>query len=77
LLLAVMLLLVCGNTSMGGHWSYPGQLRVHLPQAHGVSVAGLSHAQQLALHDSLHEQARGRYLRGPYLQGKRWLRLRR
>lgn len=41
--------------SQGSHWGYPGSLSQHLATTHGQSVAGLSHAQLLELHDALHE----------------------
>jgi len=36
------------------HWTYPGDITTHLRTAHGQNVSGLSHEQQLTLHDSLH-----------------------
>jgi len=42
-----------------GHWSYPGDIDSHLEGTHGVSTAGMTHAQKLDLHDSLHEGTRG------------------
>lgn len=42
----------------GPTWTWPGNLSSHLQSSHGASVAGLSHAQQVALHDSLHNAGR-------------------
>lgn len=44
--------------SSSSHWTYPGDITSHLETDHGQSVAGLSHEQQLDLHDSLHESGR-------------------
>ena len=44
-----------------GHWSYPGTIDSHLEGTHGVAMAGMTHQQKLALHDSLHEGTSGSY----------------
>lgn len=44
----------CSNAKAQS-WTYPGDLRTHLEQGHGVSTAGLSRIELLKLHDSLHE----------------------
>lgn len=38
-------------------WTFPGDLTTHLQTTHGQSVAGMSVADQLRLHDSLHDSA--------------------
>jgi len=35
-------------------WTYPGDIQSHLASGHGVSSAGMTTAQAVALHDSLH-----------------------
>lgn len=37
------------------HWTYPGDLSSHLASSHGVNTQGMSHSEQLALHDSIHK----------------------
>lgn len=60
----LIVLLVCNISE--AHWTYPGNLAVHLRQTHGVQTAGLTHQQMLYLHDSLHESTRTRqYRTGP------------
>ena len=42
--------------STGSHWSYPGSIDDHLRTGHGIAnVSGMSHEDQLTLHDSLHQ----------------------
>lgn len=41
-------------SSSGPSWTYPGDITSHLASGHGVSGAGMSHAQQVALHNQLH-----------------------
>ena len=38
-----------------GHWSFPGDIRSHLQQGHGIPTAGMSYEQMLNMHDHLHE----------------------
>lgn len=38
----------------GPTWTWPGSIANHLQATHGQSVAGLSHAEMVALHDNLH-----------------------
>lgn len=38
-------------------WTFPGDLTTHLQTTHGQSVSGMSVADQLRLHDSLHDSA--------------------
>lgn len=40
--------------SAGPRWTWPGNLSSHLQGTHGVSTAGLSRAEQIELHDRLH-----------------------
>ena len=35
-------------------WTYPGDIASHLANGHGVSSAGMTTAQAVAMHDSLH-----------------------
>jgi hypothetical protein len=53
---AVLVLMagLCGSAGAQS-WTYPGDLRTHLEQGHGVSTAGLGRFELLNLHDSLHQ----------------------
>jgi hypothetical protein len=55
--LALCFLGLC-STAKAQSWTYPGDLRTHLEQGHGVSTAGMSRFELLNLHDSLHEANR-------------------
>jgi len=54
-----------------GHWSYPGSIDYHLQYEHGVSIAGMSHEQKLALHDALHEGRSSGASRGTQVNAQR------
>lgn len=41
------------------HWTYPGEIRSHLANDHGISAAGMSTAQAEELHDQLHNGTAG------------------
>lgn len=43
-----------------GHWTWPGDLREHLRQTHGIDASRMSDAEAMAQHDADH-------LRRPYL----------
>jgi hypothetical protein len=54
LAIIITLFLLC-TPAKAQHWTYPGTIDKHLQLDHKVNIAGLSHEQQLDLHDALHE----------------------
>lgn len=38
----------------GATWTWPGNLGNHLASEHGIDTSGMSHAEMVAVHDSLH-----------------------
>lgn len=54
----VLGMLLAGQAE-AARWTYPGDIASHLANGHGVSAAGMTRGQAEALHDRLHEQARG------------------
>jgi hypothetical protein len=49
--------------SSGPHWTYPGDITSHLLSGHAVDASNMSVAEQLSLHDSLHNSVRATTVR--------------